>query len=80
MGALDGKHVAIRCPRHSGSKYYNYKGFYSVVMLALVDTDSRFLWADMGNNGCCSDAQTFSKCQLKQSILDETIVFTDTDL
>ena len=37
VGALDGPHVAIRCPRQSGSKHYNYKAFYSVVMLALVD-------------------------------------------
>ena len=51
VGALDGKHVAVSCPRWLGSKYYNYKGFYSMVLLSVVDADHRFLWADMGLMG-----------------------------
>ena len=35
------------------------------LMLALVNADYRFLWADMSvSNGCCSDAQVFNDCQL----------------
>ena len=42
----DGKHVGIICPKHAGSEYYNYKGFHSVVLLAFVDYDYKFLIAE----------------------------------
>ena len=48
LGALDGKHVGVKCPAISGSLYYNYKGFYSVILMALVDSDYKFIWADLG--------------------------------
>lgn len=68
IGALDGKHIAIQRPHKSGSMYYNYKHFYSVILLALVDADYRFIWVDAGTNGHCSDAQIWNDCELQDAI------------
>ncbi|XP_071490431.1 putative nuclease HARBI1 [Diadema antillarum] len=73
IGALDGKHIAIRCPADSGSIFYNYKGFYSIVMMALADSQYRFLWIDVGAEGSTSDAQLFNSCELKQRLESETL-------
>ena len=76
-GALDGKHVALKKPKNSGALYHNYKGFFSIVMLALLDGQYRFRWVDAGTAGSCSDAQIFNACQLKRRIEDGRIGFPD---
>ena len=73
LGALDGKHVAIKRPSNSGSLYYNYKGFFSIVMLALVDANYKFMWVDVGTNGSSSDSQIFNSCDLKEMIEDDKL-------
>ncbi|XP_062584031.1 putative nuclease HARBI1 [Saccostrea cucullata] len=76
-GALDGKHVAIRNKRRSGTLYYNYKGFFSIILLALVDADYKFIWADVGTQGSSSDAQIFNHGPLRNGLENDTLGLPD---
>ncbi|XP_054720872.1 uncharacterized protein LOC129230496 [Uloborus diversus] len=68
IGALDGKHIKIAPPPNSGSTYWNYKHFNSIVLLALIDANMKFLFVDVGTNGRISDGGVYNKCTLKKYI------------
>ena len=69
-GALDGKHIVIKKPKKSGSEYFNYKGYFSLALLALVDAEYNFLsvWVNVGASGSSSDAQIFNHSKLKRIV------------
>ena len=56
LGALDGKHVGIRKPAFSGSLWYNYKGFFSMVILSICDARYWFSYVYVGEYGSKNDS------------------------
>jgi hypothetical protein len=43
IGAIDGSHIPIKAPKEYPMDYYNRKGFYSIVLQAVVDSYGRFI-------------------------------------
>ena len=64
IGAVDGKHVVLQKPAGSGSTFFNYKHTFSIVLMALVDADYRFLYVNVGAQGRLSDAGVFANSKL----------------
>ena len=73
LGAIDGKHVAIRCPPIAGSTYYNYKQFHSIILMALVDAGYKFIFVDIGANGSCADNRIFEESGLPEALKIKSI-------
>ena len=77
LGALDGKHITIRPALNSGSLFYNHKNNFSIVLLALVDANCKFLYVDVGCNGRVSDGGVFNGCTLQTSLDNRADCFPD---
>ena len=71
--------MRIKKPPKSGSLYHNYKGYFSVIPMALVDAEYRFRWVDIGTEGSCSDAQIFNISELRHKIEDGSIGFPEAE-
>ena len=75
VGTLDGKHVVMTAPAKSGSLFHNYKGTFSIVLMALVDSSYRFTFADIGDYGSNADGANFTGSAFGQALLDGELDF-----
>ncbi|XP_048481249.1 uncharacterized protein LOC125489424 [Plutella xylostella] len=68
IGALDGKHINIQAPFRSGTEYFNYKKFFSIVLLALVDANYNFMYVNIGSQGRISDGGVYKHSELYRKV------------
>lgn len=58
--------------RKDGAFYHNYKGTNTIVLMALVDANCKFIYVDIGCNGRCNDAGVFLQSNLSTVLMEGT--------
>ena len=72
IGAVDGKHVIIQKPPRTNSEWYNYKGSYSMNLMAMVDHQYRFSYVNVGSYGSNADISVFRNSKFGRAIVNGT--------
>lgn len=73
LGAVDGKHVMIQAPKNSGTMFYNYKHYFSIVLLASVDANYCFTLLSIGAYGKQSDGGVFAASKFGKKLAENKL-------
>ena len=68
IGCIDGTHIPIAAPKSHKEDYYCYKGYLSIMMLAVAQEDRSFCFFNIGHPGKRSDGGVFSDCGLEEIV------------
>ena len=62
--AIYGSHIPIKAPQQFPMDYYNRKGFYSIVLQAVIDSSGKFIDIFVGYPGSTHDSRIFHNSPL----------------
>ena len=77
FAAVDGCHLSIKCPSggaEAGKEYHNFKNFYLVVLMGLIDVKQRFIWSSVGFPGNSHDSTILQPTNLYNKIIANGII------
>lgn len=77
IGYINGKHICIKAPLHSGNLHHNYRPFFSIVLQDVVGPDYRFIAIQVGAYGKTSDGE-YSRNQICQECYKTQCYFSET--
>ncbi|XP_022162492.1 uncharacterized protein LOC111028245 [Myzus persicae] len=75
VGAVDGKHIRLECPKNSESLYYNYKKFFSLILMAICDSNYCFRIINVGSYGKESDCNVFKMSPFGEKLYSDKVNF-----
>ena len=73
LGQLTGNTLQLNVPKKSGSKYFNYKGFFSLVLLAICDAKYCFTFVDIGQYGSDNDSGALKLSHMDKCFEDNSL-------
>ena len=65
--------IALFHPFHSGSEFCNHKGFFSIVVMALVNYDYQFIYVDVACQGRISDGGVFRNSSFNEKMVNNSL-------
>lgn len=72
--AIDGCHIPIRCPpggAEAAKEFHNFKNFYSVILMAIVDAKYRIIWGSCGYPGNSHDSIIFQSTDVYKDLASD---------
>ncbi|XP_066585553.1 putative nuclease HARBI1 [Prorops nasuta] len=72
VGVIDGSHIPISAPTEYPNSYINRKGFHSILLQGICDSEMKFIDICIGYCGSYHDARMWNNSYIKQAI-DENI-------
>lgn len=77
IGAVDGKHIRVIKPTDTGSLYYNYKHYFSIVLIGVCDANYSFVAIDVGAYGKSSDSSIFKESMFYKKMMKNALNIPD---
>ena len=72
-GAIAGKQVSFKSLLNSGLLYHNYKGFFSMILMAICDARYKFTLVDIGSFGSNNDSGVFRNSPIGKALFNDEI-------
>ena len=79
IGAIDEKHIRIKPPINSGSLFYNYKGYFSMALMAICGARYVFTLVDVGSYGFNNDSGIFRKSAMGKAFFNQKMNIPNPD-